>query len=154
MINDADRHDQIEALRTLKTLLDDDNGDVHDIRDAAIRAVNRFDSSIAAHGRWKPYSRRGSSDPEIRAEADRLGRAGVECHPQYRGRLRRRIASAFAEIAITETPESDRHSRPGDARGEAPRDPRSNADVADQYPRQSTHGPTWRRPPAASRTRR
>ena len=60
-MNDADRHDQIEALTELKRLLDDEAADAGDIRDAGIRAVNRFDASIAAHGGWQAYSRRGSS---------------------------------------------------------------------------------------------
>ena len=124
-MNDADRHDQIEALTALKDLLDDENADADDIRDAAIRAVNRFDASIAAHGGWRPYSRRGSSDPKIRAQADRLGRAGVERHPEYRGRLRRRIWSTIAEIAITETRESDGEPDPEDDRGQGPRAGRS-----------------------------
>ena len=120
-MNDADRHDQIEALTALKSVLDDENADVYDVRDAAIRAVNRFDASIAAHGGWKPYSRRGSSDPEIRAEADRLGRAGVERHPEYHGRLRRRrLRTTIAEIAITETRGGDGAPSRGDDDRERP----------------------------------
>ena len=71
-MNDADRHDQIEKLAELKRVLDDQGADELDIRDAATRAVNAFDGSIAEHARWRPYSRRGSSDPEIRREAARL----------------------------------------------------------------------------------
>ena len=122
-MNDADRHDQIEALTALKALLDDENADEHDVRDAAIRAVNRFDASIAAHGGWKPYSRRGSSDPETRAEADRLGRAGVERHPEYHGRLRRRLQSTIAEIAITGTRAGDGEPSPEAGQGQRPSAP-------------------------------
>ena len=83
-MNDADRHDQIEALTDLKGLLDDEDAADDEIRDAAIRAVNRFDASIAAHSGWQTYSREGI-----------IGRrdTGVECHPEYRGRLRRRIGN-------------------------------------------------------------
>ena len=102
-MNDADRHDQIEALTDLKGLLDDDDADADEIRDAAIRAVNRFDASIAAHSGWRTYSRRGSSDAGTRAEADQLGKAGVERHPEYRGRLRRRIWNSIAEIVVRST---------------------------------------------------
>ena len=101
-MNDSDRHDQVEALAELKRLLDDEAADAGDIRDAGIRAVSRFDASIAAHGGWQAYSRRGSSDPGTRAEAAQLGNAGVERHPEYPGRLRRRIGGSIAEIAIRE----------------------------------------------------
>ena len=140
-MNDADRHDQIEALTALKDLLDDENADADDIRDAAIRAINRFDASIAAHGGWRPYSRRGSSDPKIRAQADRLGRAGVERHPEYRGRLRRRIWSTIAEIAITETRGERWRARP--LRRPGPRAKRGpeRERVADQSPRFRGMGP-------------
>ena len=47
-MDDADRRAQLESLRALKTVLDDENADADDIRDAAIRTVNRFDASIAA----------------------------------------------------------------------------------------------------------
>ena len=80
-MNDADRHDQIETLTELKRVLDDEAADADDIRDAAIRAVNRFDASIAAHDGWRPYSRRGSSDPETRTEADSSGRPGSNATP-------------------------------------------------------------------------
>ena len=64
-MNDSDRHDQIEALAELKRLLDNEEGaDADDIRDGAIRAVNRFDHSIAVHDDWHAYSRRGSSDAD------------------------------------------------------------------------------------------
>ena len=106
-MNDSDRHDQIEALAELERLLDDEAADAGDIRDAGIRAVNRFDASIAAHGGWQAYSRRGSSDPGTRAEAAQLGNAGVERHPEYPGRLRRRIGGSIAEIAIRETCATD-----------------------------------------------
>ena len=101
-MNDADRHDQIKSLTELKRVLDDKTADADDIRDAAIRAVNRFDASIAAHDRWQPYSRRGSSDPGTRAEAAALGEARVEHHPAYRGRLRRRIGELIAEVVVTQ----------------------------------------------------
>ena len=129
-MDDADRHDQIEALTELKRLLDDEDADRNDIRDAAIRAVNRFDASIAAHDGWRPYSRRGSSDPETRAEADQLGKAGVERHPEYRGPLRRRVGNAIAEIAIKETAAED-----GDATAE------NSQDDTAQMPRVAS---TWR----------
>ena len=99
-MNDADRHDQIEALTALKGLLDEEHADANEIRDAAIRAVNRFDASIAAHSGWEIYSRRGSSDAGTRAEAAELGAAGVERHPEYHGRLRRRMRRSIAEIAV------------------------------------------------------
>ena len=102
-MEDADRHDQIESLTTLKWLLDDGKADENEIRDAAIRVVNRFDTSIDAHGNWKPYSRRGSINPDIRTATDQLGKRGVERHPECRGRLRRRIDDAIVEIRITET---------------------------------------------------
>ena len=113
-MSDSDRHDQIEALAELKRLLDDENADADDIRDAAIRAVNRFDRSIAAHDGWQAYNRRGSSDAGTRAEAAQLGSAGVERHPEYRGRLRRRIGSSIAQIAINETGSQDGDPSAGD----------------------------------------
>ncbi len=113
-MNDSDRHDQIEALAELKRLLDDENADADDIRDAAIRAVNRFDRSIAAHDGWQAYSRRGSSDAGTRAEAAQLGNTGVELHPEYRGRLRRRIGTSIAQIAINETGSQDGDPNAGD----------------------------------------
>ena len=114
-MNDSDRHDQIEALAELKRLLDDEEGaDADDIRDAAIRVVNRFGRSIAVHDYWHAYSRRGSSDPGTRAEAAQLGSAGVELHPEYRGRLRRRIGSSIAYIAINEKGSQDGDSTAGD----------------------------------------
>ena len=109
---DADRHDQIDALATLKRLLDDDTADHDDIRDAAVQAVNQFDSSIAAHDGWRPYSRRGSSDPSIRAEADELGKLGVERHPEYRGRLRRRVG----DLLKTNTIRKEQDAEPGPSR--------------------------------------
>ena len=112
-----------DALATLKGLLDDDSADTDDIRDAAIRAVNRFDASIAAHDGWRPYSRRPSSDPETRAEAERLGNLGVERHAEYRGRLRRQISDSIAEILITETRTSDGDPTPRDGQGEQPNAP-------------------------------
>ena len=117
-MNDADRHDQIETLTELKRVLDNEAADADDIRDAAIRAVNRFDASIAAHDGWRPYSRRGSSDPWTRAEADELGKAEVERHPEYRGRLRRRIGNAIAEIAIKETTAANGHTAIGESRND------------------------------------
>ena len=119
-MNDSDRHDQIEALAELKRLLDDEESDRNDIRDAGIRAVNRFDASIAAHDKWEPYSRRGSSDPGTRAEASELGKAGVERHPEYRGRLRRRIGNAIAEISIKETTAEDGDASARNARDQEP----------------------------------
>ena len=113
-MSDSDRHDQIEALAELKRLLDDENADADDIRDAAIRAVNRFDRSIAAHDGWQAYNRRGSSDAGTRAEAAQLGSAGVELHPEYRGRLRRRIGTSIAQIAINETGSQDGDPSAGD----------------------------------------
>ena len=114
-MNDSDRHDQIEALAELKRLLDDKDGaDADDIRDAGIRVVNRFGRSIAVHDYWHAYSRRGSSDPGTRAEAAQLGSAGVERHPEYRGRLRRRIGSSIAHIAINEQGSQDGDSTAGD----------------------------------------
>ena len=113
-MNDADRHDQIEALSALKGLLDDETAEDDDIRDAAIRAVNRFDASITAHSGWEIYGRRGSSDAGTRAEAAELGRAGVERHPEYRGRLRRRIGTSIAQIAINETGSQDGDPTAGD----------------------------------------
>ncbi len=113
-MNDSDRHDQIEALAELKRLLDDEGADADDIRDAGIRAVNRFDRSIAAHDGWQAYSRRGSADRGTRAEAARLGNAGVERHPEYRGRLRRRIGTSIAQIAINETGSQDGDPTAGD----------------------------------------
>ena len=80
-LEDPDGHHQIEALATLKRVVDDDVVDHDDVRDAAVRAVNRFDSNIAAHDGWRPYSRRGSSDPSIRAEADELGKLGSSATP-------------------------------------------------------------------------
>lgn len=110
-MNDADRHDQIEALTDLKGLLDDEDAADDEIRDAAIRAVNRFDASIAAHSGWQTYSRRGSSDAGTRAETAELGKAGVECHPEYRGRLRRRIGNSIAEIAVTSSRQKETDAR-------------------------------------------
>ena len=112
-MNDPDRHDQIESLTELKRVLDDETADADDIRDAEIRAVNRFDASITAHDRWRPYSRRGSSDPGTRAEAAALGETRVEHHPAYRGRLRRRIGDLIAEIVVTHTgpQDADAHDR-------------------------------------------
>ena len=67
-MNDSDRHDQIEALAELKRLLDDEEGaNADDIRDAAIRAVNRFDHSIAVHDDWHAYSRRCSASTTFAA---------------------------------------------------------------------------------------
>ena len=59
-------------------------------------------------------------DPETRAEAERLGKAGVERHAEYRGRLRRRISGSIAEIVITETQTSDGDRSPRDRQGEQP----------------------------------
>ena len=118
-MDDADRHDQIDALTTLKRILDDDADDA-DVRDAAIRAVNRFDASIAAHDDWRPYRRRGPGDPSTRAEADELGRQGVEQHRVYRGRLRRSVRGTMMTITIRE---SRRTGSPtsGDANGTSDR---------------------------------
>ena len=107
----------IDALATLKRLLDDDTADNDDIRDEAVRAVNRFDASIAAHQSWRPYSRAGSSNPDIRDEAGRLARHGVERHPEYRGRLRRRLNGTVAMIEIRETPQSIDNRREPHAAG-------------------------------------
>ena len=119
-MNDADRHDQIETLTELKRVLDDEGADADDIRDAAIRAVNRFDASIAAHDGWQPYSRRGSSDPGTRAEAHQLGETGVERHPEYRGRLRRRIGNLIAQIAIKEAPAEAGNATTDESRDDEP----------------------------------
>ena len=105
-MEDASRHAQIEALAELKKVLDDKGADELDVRDAAIRAVNRFDASIGAHHMWRPYSRRESADAKIRDEAARLGAAGVERHPEYRGRLRRRMGELIAEVSIPMTPKT------------------------------------------------
>ena len=102
-MDDADRYDQIEGLARLKRLLDDDDADESDVRDAAIRTVNHFDASIAAHDDWRPYSRRAASSLSVRAEADELGRRGVEHHPMYRGRLRRRVGEVTMTITIRES---------------------------------------------------
>ena len=102
-MNDADRHDQIAALDSLKTLLDDDTADASDVRDAAIRAVNSFDMSIRRHHDWRPYTQRGAGDANIRSAVADLGKRGVEHHPEYPGRLRRRVGGVTAEAAIRET---------------------------------------------------
>ena len=105
-MEDSDRHDQIEALAALKTLLDDTHAepDPDEIRDAAIRAVNQFDASIAKHDeRWSPYARRTASDPDIRRAATAMGSAGVERHLEYPGLLRRSIDGMMTEIRIRET---------------------------------------------------
>ena len=67
-----------------------------------------------------PYSRRGSSDPETRAEVERLANTGVERHPEYRGRLRRRIRGSLAELTITETGTSEGDPSAQDAQAERP----------------------------------
>ena len=103
-MEDADRYDQIEALSKLKRLLDENEPDDADIRDAAIRVINRFDASLTAHKNWHPYSRRCARDRNVRKEADELGNAGVEYHREYERRLRRRIGSRTAEIRIRERP--------------------------------------------------
>ena len=41
-MSDADRHDQIKALAELKRLLDDENADADDIRDACGVAPDRY----------------------------------------------------------------------------------------------------------------
>ena len=138
-MNDADRHDQIEGLTILKRLLDDENADADDIRDAAIRAVNRFDLSIAAHGGWRPYNRRGSSDPETRAEADQLGKAGVERHPEYHGRLRRRIGNSIAQIVIRETFATDGGSTDQRTRQHAP----DTGSIGSVWRIELRHGGPW-----------
>ena len=138
-MNDADRHDQIEALTALKGLLDDDDADGDEIRDAAIRAVNRFDASIAAHSEWQTYSRRGSSDAGTRAEAAELGKAGVERHPEYRGRLRRRIGNSIAQVVIKRIGQPGR--RPDRRRPPAPQVAPRHDQLADQSPPQRGMGP-------------
>ena len=96
-MNDVDRHDQIEALKILKELLDDENADASDIRDAAIRAVNRFDASIAA----LPQAPRFSVE---RLEADDRPPAGS---PRSRMRYEApRHAFSPAELRATPTPPS------------------------------------------------
>ena len=104
-MKDADRYEQIESLTTLKRVLDATDADDSEVRDAAIRVVNQFDASIAAHDHWSPYSRRGSNDPDIRSEAAELGKCGVERHHLYRSRLRRLTNGTMAEIRIIETTE-------------------------------------------------
>ena len=71
-MDDADRQAQLESLRALKTVLDDENADADDIRDAAIRAVNRFDASIAA----LPRSPRFWGEPPATEENRTEGNAG------------------------------------------------------------------------------
>ena len=104
-MEDADRHDQIESLATLKELLDrvqdDPDIDDSDVRDAAIRAVNAFDESIARHDSWRPHHGRGVETK--RGHARQLAEIGVECHPEYPGRLRRRMGARTAQVAITTT---------------------------------------------------
>ena len=100
----ADRHDQIESLATLKELLDrvQDDPNVHetDVRDAAIRAVNAFDTSIAQHDSWRPYE---GLEVETADNTDsHLTESAVEYHPEYPGRLRRRVGARTAHIAIPE----------------------------------------------------
>ena len=104
-MKDADRHDQIESLATLKELLDrvQDDPDINgsDVRDAAIRAVNAFDESIRRHHLWRPYHGRGVEAK--RGHARHLAEIGVEYHPEYPGRLRRRMAARTAQVAIATT---------------------------------------------------
>ena len=112
----ADRHDRIDAYATLKTLLDDDAATTDEIRDAATRAVNRFEASIEAHGHWRPYGRRGSSNPYTPAAADSLGQRGVERRPEYRGWLGRRVDGTIAQIAIRDARRADASARPSAGR--------------------------------------
>ena len=75
-MEDADRHDQIESPATLKELLDrvqdDPNIDESDVRDAAIRAVNAFDESIAKTRLLAAIPRpRSRDDARRRHSADR-----------------------------------------------------------------------------------
>ena len=103
-MEDADRHDQIEALSTLKELLDkvQDNPDIteSDVRDAAIRAVNTFDASIAKHDSWRRYE--GLDAEAAEGDGRQPSESNVEYHPEYPGRLRRRLGTGTAHIAIPE----------------------------------------------------
>ena len=106
-MEDADRHDQIESLATLKELLDrvqdDPDVDETDVRDVAIRAVNAFDESIARHDSWRPYE---GLEVETADNTDpHLTESGVEYHPEYPERLRRRVGARTAHIAIPDAAE-------------------------------------------------
>ena len=57
-------HDQIEALSSLKALLDDQDASSDDIRDAATHAVNRFDDSIRRHARMASVLLLGIRKPD------------------------------------------------------------------------------------------
>ena len=106
-MEDADRHDQIEALSTLKELLDkvQDDPDIteSDLRDAAIRAVNAFDTSIATHDSWRRYE--GLDAEATDGDGRQPAESGVDYHPEYPGRLRRRVGARTAHIAIPEAAE-------------------------------------------------
>ena len=103
-MEDADRHDQIEALSTLKELLDkvQDDPDIteSDVRDAAIRAVNAFDTSIARHDSWRRYE--GLDAEATEGDGRQPSKSGVEYHPEYPGRLRRRLGAGTVHVAIPE----------------------------------------------------
>ena len=80
-MNDADRHDQIEALTVLRGLLNDENAEASDIRDAAIRAVNRFDASIAAHGGCGPTAGGDRRTPRRGPKRTASGRSASSATP-------------------------------------------------------------------------
>ena len=92
-MEDADRHDQIESLATLKRLLDDDKADNDDIRDAAIRVVNRFD---------REHRRARQLAPVQPAGLDRSGHPG-RSRParQERRRTSPRVPRAAPAVAST-----------------------------------------------------
>ena len=139
-MNDADRHDQIEALTALKDLLDDENADADDIRDAAIRAVNRFDASIAAHGGYGP-KRTGSGEPASSAtRSTAVGYAGGSGAPSRRSRSPKR-----GRAMASQTPKTT------GAKGHARAGARARGGSISAI---SGHGATSKRPQDRSKTRR